>query len=223
MVTFVLTRTDWKLFDIFSLRGISLYWQWNIGGFGGKCPQKVKISKNTCWKRTSLSQSTCFELFCVKICSKGIGCMRFNEYKNKNNNKRQATRIFHHHVGWHRWNDLHQTWHDCWNAWRNHPIQISNQLIHKCGFGKWLKFHVLAVLRRTPLTLPVIIHRNNPSNDYDALSALNYCQVRACMIQKGITSIFFCSPSCWTSSQNYTCLSWLSICWTTNLELYQIT
>jgi len=33
-------------------------------------------------------------------------------------------------------------------TWSPYP----NQLIHKCGFGKWLKFHVLALLRRTPLT-----------------------------------------------------------------------
>jgi len=50
------------------------------------------------------------------------------------------------------WGCHRQTWHGCWNAWRNHPIQNSNPLIHKCGFDKWLKFHVLTLLRRTPLT-----------------------------------------------------------------------
>jgi len=34
-----------------------------------------------------------------------------------------------------------------------------------------------------------------------------------------IASIFIRPPSCWTSSQNYTCFSGLPICWTTNLEL----
>jgi len=80
--------------------------------------------------------------------------MRVKEYKNKNINYKKGTRPVYFTTTWgrHRWNDFHQIWQGYWNAWPNHPIQSSNQLIHKCGFGKWLKFHVLALLRRSPLT-----------------------------------------------------------------------
>jgi len=45
----------------------------------------------------------------------------------------------------------------------NHPRQMSNRLKYNCDFGEELKFHVLALLRRTPLKrlspagLPVIL------------------------------------------------------------------
>jgi len=38
-----------------------------LGVFGENDPQNVKISKNTCLKGISLSQSASFELLCVKI------------------------------------------------------------------------------------------------------------------------------------------------------------
>jgi len=41
-----------------------------LGVLGKNAPQKVKISKNTCLKGTSLSQSASFELLCVKIGSR---------------------------------------------------------------------------------------------------------------------------------------------------------
>jgi len=41
-----------------------------LGDFGENDPQKVKISKNTCLKGTSLSQSASFELLCVNIGSR---------------------------------------------------------------------------------------------------------------------------------------------------------
>jgi len=41
-----------------------------LGAFGENDPQKVKISKNTCLKGTSLGQSASFELLCVKIGSR---------------------------------------------------------------------------------------------------------------------------------------------------------
>jgi len=53
-------------YSTFSLHGISLlalkYW----GVLGENDPQKVKISKNTCLKGTSLGQSASFELLCGK-------------------------------------------------------------------------------------------------------------------------------------------------------------
>jgi len=36
-----------------------------LGVLGENDPEKVKISKNTCLKGTSLSHSACFELLCV--------------------------------------------------------------------------------------------------------------------------------------------------------------
>jgi len=105
----------------------------------------VKISKNTWLKGISLSQSASFELLCVEIGSRV--CVPRN-IKTKTKIiiiiKRHATRIFQQHVG-------------APPLIRSSPnlaelLQISNQLIHKCGFGKWLKFHVLAILQRSPLT-----------------------------------------------------------------------
>jgi len=32
------------------------------------------------------------------------------------------------------------------------PYLNFKSIIHKCGFGKWLTFHVLALLRRSPIT-----------------------------------------------------------------------
>jgi len=93
-------------------------------------------------------------------------------------------------LGRHRWYDLCYTWQGCWNAWRNHPIQISNQLIHKCDFGKWLKFHVLALIQPTPLTrLSPACDRSldNPCTNVDtcisglSTAILNFWVISACV------------------------------------------
>jgi len=43
------------------------YWGRNLGGFGAKWPQNVKLEKNTCWEGTSLRQTASFEPLCVKL------------------------------------------------------------------------------------------------------------------------------------------------------------
>jgi len=152
MVTFVLTRTDWTLFDIFSLHGIYLlavkYW-----GFWGQLPHESVNIEKYLLKGHFLESIRVFWAIVHWNRFTGIGSMRVKEYKNKNNKKGTRPVYFTTTWGRYHWNYLHQTWQGCWNAWPYHSIQISNQLIHKCGFGKWLKFHVLALLRRSPLTL----------------------------------------------------------------------
>ena len=100
ILTFFLTRRDLKLFDIIYLNDISLlaveFW-----GVWQKNPPKVRISENTCLKAFSLSQSV--RIFWAIVGWNrfmGKGCTRVKKYINKmNNNKRHATRVFHHQVG----------------------------------------------------------------------------------------------------------------------------
>jgi len=51
-----------------------------------------------------------------------------------------------------RSSDPNQIWQNWWTPWHNHPRQISNRLKYNFDFSEGLKFYVLALLRRTPLT-----------------------------------------------------------------------
>ena len=70
----------------------------NCGSFGENNPQKVEISKKNLLKGHFLESVCAFWAIVRGNRFTGIGCTRVKNYKNKNN-KRHATRIFHHHVG----------------------------------------------------------------------------------------------------------------------------
>ena len=67
-----------------------------MGSSGENDPQKVKIPENTCLEGTSSRQTASFEPLSVEIGSR-VWAVRVAS--NKKQQKRHATRIFHHHVG----------------------------------------------------------------------------------------------------------------------------
>jgi len=151
MVTFVLTRTGWKLFDILSLHGISLLVV-KCCGFWEKWPPESENIEKHLLKGHFLESICVFWAIVRSNRFTGICCMRVKGYENKNNNKRYATRIFNHQVG----ADTIFT--------KLGRVALTRDVITLSKFkinwfinvalvsSKWLKFHVLALLRRTPLT-----------------------------------------------------------------------
>ena len=152
IVTFVLTRTDWKLFDI-----LLFAWDFPTGsetgrGFREKWPSRSENLEKHLLRGHFLASVRVFRAIVRWNRFWGLGCRRVKEFKNKNIIKGTGPVYFTTMGRRNRWIDLHQILQGWWNSRRYHPRQISNQLVHNCGFGEWLKFALSALLGSSPLT-----------------------------------------------------------------------
>jgi len=104
------------------------YMPWNIGGFGGKWPTGSENIEKHLHKGHFIELIRVFWAIVRWNRFTGIDCCMSRKIRTKIMMIMKGTWPVYFTTTWgcHRWNDLHQTWQGCWNAWHNHPIQISN-------------------------------------------------------------------------------------------------